>query len=99
MAGIPKISGPQERERDVGHNTQRERLHHRGSTVHSGEPSSQRQSKLQPSTRVFKEMRERPQLNERGGLTEGEKTLRQDWPVVDDSWRCTGSEELPCGIF
>jgi hypothetical protein len=30
-----------------------------GSTVPSGEPSSQRQSKLQPSARVFEEMRER----------------------------------------
>jgi hypothetical protein len=28
MAGIPEISGPQERERDVEHNTQRESLHH-----------------------------------------------------------------------
>jgi hypothetical protein len=30
MADIPEISGPQERERDVEHTTQRERLHHGG---------------------------------------------------------------------
>jgi hypothetical protein len=29
MAGIPEISGPQERERNVEHNPQREHLHHR----------------------------------------------------------------------
>jgi hypothetical protein len=29
MVGVPKISGHQERKRDVEHNTQRERLHHR----------------------------------------------------------------------
>jgi hypothetical protein len=33
-----------------------------------------------------------------GGLTEGERTLREDWPVVDGSWRCTGLEELPCEL-
>jgi hypothetical protein len=30
MEGIPEISGPQERERNVEHTTQRERLHHGG---------------------------------------------------------------------
>jgi hypothetical protein len=30
MAGVPEISGPQERERDVEHTTQREHLHHWG---------------------------------------------------------------------
>jgi hypothetical protein len=34
----------------------------------------------------------------RGGLTEGERTLREDWPVVDGSWRCPGVEELPCEL-
>jgi hypothetical protein len=33
-----------------------------------------------------------------GGLTEGQRTLREDWPVVDASWRCTGAEELPCEL-
>jgi hypothetical protein len=65
------------------------------STVPSGEPSSRDESKLQPSTRVFEEMRERPQLCVWGGFTEGERTLREDWPVVDGGWRCTGVEELP----
>jgi hypothetical protein len=42
--------------------------------------------------------RERPQLSVQGGLTEGERTLREDWPVVDGSWRCPGAEELPCEL-
>jgi hypothetical protein len=25
-----------------------------------------------------------------------ERTLREDWPVVDGSWRRAGVEELPC---
>jgi hypothetical protein len=33
-----------------------------------------------------------------GGLIERERTLREDWPVVDGSWRCTGEEELPCEL-
>jgi hypothetical protein len=33
-----------------------------------------------------------------GGLTKGERTLREDWPVVDGSWRCTGAEEPPCEL-
>jgi hypothetical protein len=24
--------------------------------------------------------------------------LREDWPVVDGIWRCTGVEELPCEL-
>jgi hypothetical protein len=46
MAGIPEISGPQERERERERemwSTQRERLHLGGSTVPSGEPGSQGQ--------------------------------------------------------
>jgi hypothetical protein len=34
MAGVPKISGPQEREREMW-SIQRERLHHGGGVVHS----------------------------------------------------------------
>jgi hypothetical protein len=34
----------------------------------------------------------------RGGLTKGERTLREDWPVVGGSWRHTGAEELPCEL-
>jgi hypothetical protein len=34
----------------------------------------------------------------RGGLTEEERTLREDWPVVDGSWRRAGAEELPCEL-
>jgi hypothetical protein len=55
MVGIPKISGPQARERNVEHNPPVE--HHREFTVPSGEPSSW--GELRPSARVFKEMRER----------------------------------------
>jgi hypothetical protein len=33
-----------------------------------------------------------------GGLTEGERTLREDWPVTDGSWRRAGAEELPCEL-
>jgi hypothetical protein len=33
-----------------------------------------------------------------GGLTDRERTLREDWLVVDGSWRCTGAEELPCEL-
>jgi hypothetical protein len=43
-------------------------------------------------------MRERPQLSVQGGLTKGERTLREDWPVVDGSWRHAGAEELPCEL-
>jgi hypothetical protein len=48
-----------------------------------------------PSTRVSEEMRERPQLSMQGGLTEAERTLREDWSVVDGGWRRAGVEELP----
>jgi hypothetical protein len=34
----------------------------------------------------------------RGGFTKGERTLREDWPVVDSSWRRAGVEELPCEL-
>jgi hypothetical protein len=43
-------------------------------------------------------MRERPQLSVQGGLTEGERTVREDWPVVDGGWRHAGEEELPCEL-
>jgi hypothetical protein len=33
-----------------------------------------------------------------GGLTEGERTLREYWPVVDGCWRHAGAEELPCEL-
>jgi hypothetical protein len=38
MAGVPKISGPQERERNVEHNIQRKRLHHGGPQSLVGNP-------------------------------------------------------------
>jgi hypothetical protein len=63
-----------------------------------GNPVPWNKRELQPSTRVFKEMRERPQPSMREGLTEGERTLREDWLVVDGSWKCTGAEELPCEL-
>jgi hypothetical protein len=61
MAGDPKISGPQEREREIWKTTPRRNVFTtRGSTVPSGEPSfPQDKSELQPSARVFEEMRER----------------------------------------
>jgi hypothetical protein len=34
----------------------------------------------------------------RGGLTKGERTLREEWPVVDGGWRRAGVEELPCEL-
>jgi hypothetical protein len=34
----------------------------------------------------------------RGGLTKGERTLREDWPVVDGGWRRAGVEEVPCEL-
>jgi hypothetical protein len=100
MAGVPGISGSQEREREMWKTTPRGNVLTMGmSTVPSGELSfPQDESELQPSTRVFEEMRERPQLSMRGGLTEGERTLREDWPVVDGSWRRAGVEELPCKL-
>jgi hypothetical protein len=98
MVAVPEISSLQEREKNMEHKPQRERLHHWGLTVPSGEPSSQDESELQPSDRVFEEMRERPQLSMRGGLTEGEQTLREDWLVVDGGWRRAGEEELPCEL-
>jgi hypothetical protein len=100
--GVPEISGPQEREREMWKTTPRRNIFTtRGSTVPSGEPSSRDESELRLSARVFEEMRERPQLCVRGGLTEGEMTLREDRPVVDGSWRdwrCTGVLELPCEL-
>jgi hypothetical protein len=63
-----------------------------------GNPVSWEENELQPSNRVFKEMRERPQLSVRGGITKGERTLREDWLVVDGGWRHTGVEELPCEL-
>jgi hypothetical protein len=32
-----------------------------------------------------------------GGLTERERTLREDWTVVDGSWKRAGAE-LPCEL-
>jgi hypothetical protein len=90
MVGVPEISGPQEKERNVEHTTQKERLHHGGSTVPSGEPGSQDKSEVRE--------RERSQLCVQGGLTEGERTLKEDWLVVDGSWRCAGADELPCEL-
>jgi hypothetical protein len=43
-------------------------------------------------------MRDRPQLSVQGELTEGERTLREDWPMVDGGWRHAGVEELPCEL-
>jgi hypothetical protein len=34
----------------------------------------------------------------RGGLTKGERTLREDWLVVDGGWRHAGVKELPCEL-
>jgi hypothetical protein len=31
-------------------------------------------------------------------LTKGERTLREDWPVVDGGWRRTGEEKFPCKL-
>jgi hypothetical protein len=33
-----------------------------------------------------------------GRVTEGERTLKEDWPVVDGGWRHAGVEELPCEL-
>jgi hypothetical protein len=63
-----------------------------------GNPVPRDESELQPSTRVFEEMRERPQLSKQGGLTDGARTLREDWPVLDGGWRRAGGEELPCEL-
>jgi hypothetical protein len=82
----------------VENNLQKDVFTTRASTVPSGEPSSRDESKPRPSARVFEEMRERPQLCVRGGLTEGERTLREDWLLVDGGWRPAGAEELPCEL-
>jgi hypothetical protein len=58
-------------------------------TVPSRKPVSQDKSELRERER------ERSQLCVRGGLTEGDRTLREDWPVVDAHWRRAGAEELP----
>jgi hypothetical protein len=39
-------------------------------------------------------MRKRSQLCVLEELSE--RTLREDWPVVDGNWRCAGAEEIPC---
>jgi hypothetical protein len=59
-------------------------------TVPSGEPGSRDKSELRE--------RERSQLCVRGGLTEGERTFREDWPVVDGGWKRAGAEDLPCEL-
>jgi hypothetical protein len=60
MVGVPEISGPQEREREMWKTTPRRNVFTtRGFTVPSGEPSfPQDESEVQSSTRVFEEMRE-----------------------------------------
>jgi hypothetical protein len=40
-------------------------------------------------------MRERPQLSVREGLIEGERTLREDWPVVDGVGGVLGWRNFP----
>jgi hypothetical protein len=67
-----------------------------GATVPSGEPGSWDKNELRERERERE--RERSQLFIRGGLTKGERTLWEDWPVVDGSWRCAGVEELPCEL-
>jgi hypothetical protein len=53
MAGVPKISGPQERERGREMwSTQREHLHHRGPQSLVGNPDPRDGSKPRPSTRI-----------------------------------------------
>jgi hypothetical protein len=46
MAGVPEISGPQEREGNVEHNPQRERLHHRGTTAQQARRTHQGRADL-----------------------------------------------------
>jgi hypothetical protein len=55
MAGMPEISGPQEREREMWKTTPRRNIFTtRASTVPSGEPISPDESELRPSARVFR---------------------------------------------
>jgi hypothetical protein len=57
MAGIPEISGPQERERKRERemwSTQRECLHHRGPQSLVGNPVPGDESELRPSTRILR---------------------------------------------
>jgi hypothetical protein len=62
-----------------------------------GNPAPRDESELQPSAR-FSRKWERPQLSMQGGLTKGERTLREDWLVVGGGWRCAGAQELPCEL-
>jgi hypothetical protein len=80
----------------VENNAQRERLH-LGVGGHSPKWGTQfpGQERAGPSARVFEELRERPQLCVRGGLTKGERTLREDWPVVDGGWRRAEGRNFP----
>jgi hypothetical protein len=96
MVGVPEISGPQERERERERemwSTQRERLLHGGPQSLVGNPIPRDKSEPRPSARMSRK-RERSQLCVREGLPR-ERTLREDWPVVDGSWGCSGVEELP----
>jgi hypothetical protein len=100
MSGIPKISDPQERERNVEYNAQRECLHHRVGAPQSlvGNPVPGVRASCDLALGFWGNGRERPQLRIQRGLTEGERTLREDWPVVDGGWRHAGVEELPCEL-
>jgi hypothetical protein len=53
MVGVPEISGPQEKEREMWH-TQRECLHHGGPQSLVGNPVPRDESELKPSTRISK---------------------------------------------
>jgi hypothetical protein len=53
MAGVPEISGPQERERNMW-STQREHLHHGGLQSIVGSPVPRDGSKPKPSARILR---------------------------------------------
>jgi hypothetical protein len=90
MAGVPEISGVQERERDVEHPEGMSSP--QGSTVPVGNPVPRDGSELRPSARISRKERDHNSACV-------EDLPREDLvPVVDGSWRFSGAEEISCEL-
>jgi hypothetical protein len=92
MVVVPKISGPQEKERDVEYPEGTSSP--QGSTVPGGFPGMGASRDLA----LGFQGNERDHSSACKKVSPRERTLRENWPVVDGSWRRAGVEELPCEL-
>jgi hypothetical protein len=72
-------------------------LHHGGLQSLVGNPVSRDGSKPRPSARILRKL-ERDHGSACKKDSPRERTLREDWLMVDGNWRHTGVEEIPCEL-